>query len=89
MVDALDKCVDEDDIRIIPRLLADVRSLKRVRLRVFLTSRPEIPIQHGFCQIPDDEHQDSVLNISTPIVDHDIATFLEYNLKLIRQERSF
>jgi hypothetical protein len=89
VVDALDECGNEDDIRLILHLLADVRSLKRVRLRVLLTSRPEIPIRHGFRQIPDGEHQDFVLhNMSRSIVDHDINIFFEHNLRAIQQERS-
>jgi hypothetical protein len=32
----------------IVQLLAEARSLRSVRLRVFMTSRPEIPIRHGF-----------------------------------------
>jgi hypothetical protein len=88
VVDALDECDDENHIRTILRLLAEARSLKTVRLRIFLTSRPEIPIRHGFYQIPEAEHQDFVLhNISPAIIDHDIAIFLEYNLKIVRQER--
>ncbi|OAG06628.1 putative WD-repeat protein [Paraphaeosphaeria sporulosa] len=88
VVDALDECADEADIRIILHLLSEVRSLQRVRLRVFLTSRPEIPIRHGFCQIPD-EHQYFILqNVSPSIIDHDITVFLKHNLKAIRQERS-
>jgi hypothetical protein len=87
IVDALDECDDDKNIRIIPYLLAEARSLERVRLRVFLTSRPEVPIRYGFCQIPDTEHQDFVLhNISQSIIDHDISIFLEYNLRLIGQE---
>lgn len=69
------------------QLLAKARWLRRVRLRIFLTSRPEIPVRYGLGQIPDIEHQDFVLHsISPAIVDHDIALFLEYNLGLIRQE---
>jgi hypothetical protein len=34
IIDALDECEDEDDIRIILRLLVEARSLKDVRLRV-------------------------------------------------------
>ncbi|KAF1807925.1 hypothetical protein P152DRAFT_425833, partial [Eremomyces bilateralis CBS 781.70] len=61
-----------------------------VRLRVFLTSRPEIPIRHGFYQISDTERRDFVLhNISPSIVDHDISIYLEYKLRLLTQERSF
>jgi hypothetical protein len=89
VIDALDECEGESDIRTILQLLAEARFLKTVRLRVFLTSRPEIPIRHGFCQISDAAHQDFILhNISPSIVDHDISIFLKYNLRLIGQERS-
>ena len=89
VVDALDECENEKDIQTILQLLAEVRSLKSVRVRIFLTSRPEIPIRHGVYQLPKDEHQDFVLHrISPAIIDHDIHVFLEYNLGLIRQERS-
>ncbi|KAJ6200025.1 hypothetical protein J3E72DRAFT_161419, partial [Bipolaris maydis] len=70
------------------RYLAEARSLTKVRLRVLLTSRPEVPIRHGFRQVPEAEHQDVVLhNISRSIIDRDIALFLEHNLQLIAQER--
>jgi hypothetical protein len=88
IIDALDECKDENDIWAVLHLLAEVRSLTTVRLRVFLTSRPEIPIRHGFYHIPDAEHQDFVLHsISPSVVDRDISTFLEYSLDNIRQER--
>jgi len=87
VIDALDECDNDDNIRLILRLLAEARSLKRVRLRVFLTSRPEVPIRFGFYQLPENERYDIVLhNISPSIVDHDILIFLEYNLRLIREE---
>jgi hypothetical protein len=89
VVDALDKCDGNNNIQIILNLLAEVRSLEKVQLRVFLTSRPEVPIQNGFIQIPGTKHQDFVLhNISPSIVDHDIRIFLVHNLNLIAQERS-
>jgi hypothetical protein len=89
VVDALDECDDENNIRIILHLLAEARLLERVWIRVLLTSRPEIPIRHGFGQIPAKDHHDFVLhNISPSTVDHDITIFLEYNLKLIGEERS-
>jgi hypothetical protein len=88
IVDALDECDSEDDIRIILQLLAEVRTLKTVRLRAFLTSRPEIPIRHRFYHIPEAERKDFVLhNIAPEIVDHDISIFVEHNLEVIRQER--
>ncbi|KAH6696627.1 hypothetical protein BKA61DRAFT_647414 [Leptodontidium sp. MPI-SDFR-AT-0119] len=82
-------CDSEGDIRMILQLLTEARTLKTIRLRVFLTSRPEIPMRHGFSQIPNAEHQDFVLhNISPSIVDHDISIFLQYNLNFTSGERS-
>jgi hypothetical protein len=87
VVDALDECDGDSNIRIIVQLLAEARSLTRVRLRVLLTSRPEVPIRHGVYQIPDAEHQDVVLhNISRSVVDHDITLFLQHKLQLIARE---
>jgi NACHT domain len=87
VIDALDECDNDNDIRIIIQLFSDARSLKTVRLRIFLTSRPEIPIRNGFIRMPDVEHQDFKLhNISPSIVDHDISIFFEHKLKLIGEE---
>ena len=89
VIDALDECNNDKDIRIILQLFAEAQSLKTVRLRVLLTSRPEIPIRHGFYQILEAEYQDFVLhNISPRIVDHDISIFLEYKLRVVSQEYS-
>ncbi|KAG9229003.1 hypothetical protein BJ875DRAFT_537940 [Amylocarpus encephaloides] len=87
VVDALDECDDEREIRVIPQLLAEARSLTTVRLQIFQTSRPEIPIRHGMYAIPQAEHRDFILqNIQPSIVDRDISLFLEHNLGRIRQE---
>jgi hypothetical protein len=87
VVDALDECDDDNNIRIVLYLLAEARSLTRVRLRVFLTSRPEVPIRYGFYQLPETERYDVVLhNMSPSIVDNDISIFLEYSLRLIGEE---
>jgi hypothetical protein len=89
VIDALDECDDESNIRSIIQLLATARSLKTVRLRVFLTSRPEVPIRLGFYQMSETERHDFILhNVSPSIVDRDISIFLEYNLRLIGEEGS-
>ncbi|KAF2631394.1 hypothetical protein BU25DRAFT_407050 [Macroventuria anomochaeta] len=87
VVDALDECDSDSNIRIIVQLLAEARSLTGVQLRVFLTSRPEVPIRHGFGQMADAEHKDVVLHdISPSIVDHDVGLFLEHHLRVIAKE---
>jgi hypothetical protein len=88
VIDALDECDNAEDIRTILKLLAEAQRLQTVRLRVFLTSRPEVPIRHGFNEIPETEHQDFVLHhISPLIVDHDIMIFLRHKLGLIGQKK--
>jgi hypothetical protein len=68
VIDALDECDDSSNIRVLLYLLAEARSLERVRLRIFLTSRPEIPIRYGFYQIQDTEYQDFVLHSISPSI---------------------
>ncbi|KAH8685007.1 hypothetical protein BGZ61DRAFT_356172, partial [Ilyonectria robusta] len=90
VMDALDECNSERDVRIILRLLASTKSLKGIRLRVFITSRPEIPIRCSFYQIPEAERHIFLLHDILPeIVDHDLGLFFEHNLTKIREERGF
>jgi hypothetical protein len=87
VIDALDECEGSNDTQLIVQLLAMSGSLKSVRLRVFLTSRPEVPIQSGLGQVPDAERREFLLHkVSPSIVDHDIRLFLEYQLNLIGKE---
>jgi hypothetical protein len=74
VINALDECGNDNNIRTILHFLVKARLFKAVRLRVFLTSRPEVSILNGFIEMPNTEHQDFVLhNISPLIEDHDIA----------------
>jgi hypothetical protein len=87
VLDTLDECEGENDVQIILRLLAEARSLKKVRLQVLITSRSEVLIRYGFCQIPDAEHCDFILHdIEATIVDHDISIFLDHELRSIGRE---
>lgn len=86
VIDALDECEQDDDVKAIIGLLSQARTLSSVRLRTFVTSRPELPIRLGFNTIKG-QYQDLVLHeIPKPIIEHDIAAFLEYKLKEIRDE---
>ncbi|PIG89297.1 hypothetical protein AARAC_010795 [Aspergillus arachidicola] len=87
VIDALDECDGEDDIRVILRLLFTLQEIKSINLRVFLTSRPELPIRLGFEQ--DKNHQDLVLHeLPASVVEHDIRVFLKYKLSKVQHERS-
>ncbi|KAI9856661.1 MAG: hypothetical protein M1813_008808 [Trichoglossum hirsutum] len=58
VIDALDECEKESDVRQVLHLLSDFRHLEGLHCRVFITSRPDIPVRHGFSVVPDQDHQD-------------------------------
>ena len=77
VIDALDECDKQGDIRRVLQLLANVGALQTVRLRVLITSRPEIDIRNGFSRILQGVYQESILHdISKSVVDNDILVFL-------------
>jgi hypothetical protein len=87
VIDALDECDGDNDIRRIINLLSEAKTLETVRLRIFLTSRPETPIRLGFLNMPGILHQDLILHkIARATVDHDILVFFEYRFGVIRNK---
>lgn len=90
VIDAIDECESDADITLILQLLVEAQSLKKVRLRVFLTSRPDASIRQGFDRISEDKYRHIVLhNIPTLVIDHDISVFLTHNLRLIGKGNCF
>ncbi|PMD31742.1 HET-domain-containing protein [Hyaloscypha variabilis F] len=86
VIDALDECDHDTDIRAIIHLLSQARTLPHVRLKTFLTSRPELPIRLGFKKILG-SYQNIVLHeIPQPIIIHDLRVFFEFELARIRNE---
>ena len=62
IIDALDECERVEDIRTILQLLEQAKDIKSASLRVFVTSRPELPIHLGFKQMPDGSYRDLILH---------------------------
>jgi hypothetical protein len=89
VIDALDECENDKDIRVILHLLPQVQECSSTRLRVFVTSRPELPIRLGFDAMGGNDYQDLILHqIPRADIQHDIRLFLEYKLADIRKIRS-
>ena len=78
VVDTLDECDNKGHITLaLHLLLAQTQKLKSLNIRIFLTSRPELPIRLEFNKVPD-VYQDLLLHeISKPIIIHDISVFLQ------------
>lgn len=65
VIDALDECAEETQIRRVIQLLANARALKTVCMRVLITSRPGTAIRNGFLEVQESLYQDYILhNIS-------------------------
>jgi len=89
VVDALDECERDEDIKTILHLLSRTQEVRSVRLRIFVTSRPELPIRLGFRKMSDDKHHDLILHeIPKYVVDHDLFAFLKDELVRIQSENS-
>ncbi|KAJ6073173.1 NACHT and WD40 domain protein [Penicillium canescens] len=88
VIDALDECEGDSDIRLILQLLPQLQKLNTLCLRVFLTSRPELPIRLGFSKLDNHDFKDLVLHeIPLEEINHDISLFLHHRISEIRAER--
>jgi hypothetical protein len=85
VIDALDECDNDDDIKLIINLFSQAKALSSVRLRVFITSRPELPIRLGFKNITG-KYQDVALHqVPESVIKHDISVYLSSELARIRE----
>ncbi|KAJ5993065.1 hypothetical protein N7451_008789 [Penicillium sp. IBT 35674x] len=88
VIDALDECEHDQDVRNIIRFLPLLQKAKAVRLRIFLTSRPELPISLGFSEIADHSYQDLALHeVPEEVTEHDIHLFLQDRFAKIKHDR--
>lgn len=84
VVDALDECESDADIYHIINLFSSTRDLRHPRPRIFVTSRPELPIRLGFKDV-EGTYQDLILHEIPPqVIENDIAIFLQHETELIK-----
>ncbi|CAG7929021.1 unnamed protein product [Penicillium olsonii] len=89
VIDALDECENDQDIRNIIRLLPLLQKAKAVRLRIFLTSRPELPISLGFADIKNRDYQDVALHeMPEEVIESDISLFIRDRFAQIKYSRN-
>ena len=79
VIDALDECDGDNDIRLIIKLLPRLQEISAVRLRVLVTSRPDLPLRLGFRKLADEDHKDLILHeIPRSIISSDISLYLNH-----------
>ncbi|KFA45493.1 hypothetical protein S40293_10283, partial [Stachybotrys chartarum IBT 40293] len=86
IIDALDECNNDNEVKLVIKLFARVQSLRPPWLRVFMTSRPELPVRLGFSNVRG-TYQGLILHeIERRIIERDIHIFLEHNFQSIRDD---
>ncbi|RFU81030.1 wd40 repeat [Trichoderma arundinaceum] len=86
VVDALDECDNVEHVRLVIYLLSQAKHFASIRLKAFVTSRPELAIRLGFEDICG-QYEDLVLHrIPRAIIEHDITLFLKHELTVIRRD---
>ncbi|RDW71669.1 hypothetical protein BP5796_07703 [Coleophoma crateriformis] len=84
--DALDECEAGDQFNSISQLLTEMKAPKANRLRLFITSRPELAIRRGFDKMPKVSYHNLMLHsIPEEVVEHDISIYLRHELDQIRE----
>ncbi|KAL2390019.1 hypothetical protein RJ035_001635 [Blastomyces gilchristii] len=90
VIDALDECEGDDDLREVLPLFSQLRDLRTIKLRVFMTSRPEKLLRSRFSRMPDAYHRDEDLHKFKPSDiqedKDDITKLFEHELALMREE---
>ncbi|KAM0168541.1 hypothetical protein ACHAPF_010881 [Botrytis cinerea] len=89
VIDALDECEKDDDIRKIFELLKQFDNLstttQKITLRVFITGRPELLIRLGFEKISRKALKGVALHeIPNEVIERDISIYLKHELNQIR-----
>jgi hypothetical protein len=86
VVDALDECESGADIKTILLLLSRVEEIVSVRLRIFVTSRPELPIELGFRDMTGSLHHDVRLEeAQQTTIESDIRAFYVDEFEKIKE----
>jgi type II secretory pathway predicted ATPase ExeA len=87
VIDALDECDNSESIRTTLLLLSRVEAITSLRLRIFVTSRPELPVELGFKDMSGDLHHDIRLEEAQELsIAHDIRVFYEHEFSKIKKD---
>jgi len=87
VIDALDECDDENDIKSILQLFTQAQDVTTVRLRVIVTTRPGTHSHLGLHVAPATFRRQLVLDeLSKDTVDQDIRAFFESNFEKVRSK---
>ncbi|KAL4738256.1 hypothetical protein BDV11DRAFT_216083 [Aspergillus similis] len=86
VIDALNECDDAAHIKTIIHLLSG-ECMKEIKLRVFLTGRPDTAVRIGFHQVASKAYDGMRLHeVAQETINHDIRVVLEHELRKTMQD---
>ncbi|KAI1103269.1 hypothetical protein F4804DRAFT_235568 [Jackrogersella minutella] len=86
VIDALDECDKDEDIKAVVYQLSRVKDLTSVHLGIFITSRPELPVRLSFVKVKGEYTDIALHEIAKDVIERDISTFLAHEFVRIRDE---
>ena len=89
VIDALNECENDNDVKILFKLLSQAQKIKNIRFRILMINKPELFIQFEFNEMKQKAHQNVYLyEIVKNIIDHNIFAYLMNELKKIQIAKS-
>ncbi|KAL6696242.1 hypothetical protein J3F84DRAFT_408111 [Trichoderma pleuroticola] len=87
VVDALDECDDEKDVGMLIGCFAStITTIKEIPIRIFVTSRPELPIHLTLSRVSINLRENFTLHsIEQAIVDGDLRIYYQHHLSQLSQ----
>jgi hypothetical protein len=90
VVDALDECIEERSVRGILSCLGKPQSLKSVRLKVLVTSRPSLGIRSNLNRFSGSRYRTMSLDeVPQAVVERDLRLYFQHEFEIIRDERGY
>ncbi|KAL3461202.1 hypothetical protein BJX64DRAFT_289578 [Aspergillus heterothallicus] len=86
VVDALDECGREEDIKMLLYQISRGAELTSVRWRAFLTGRPELPVRLGIDLIQEKVEHKILDLIPDAVIEADLVAFLETEFEKIKHD---
>ncbi|KAK6343713.1 hypothetical protein TWF730_011302 [Orbilia blumenaviensis] len=85
VIDALDECKRDEEVEEILYLIAKMQTLKTVQIRILISSRPDLPVRIGFCNLSSDSYKNLILQ-DLPSIERDISVFLTAKFSEIKRD---
>ncbi|KAJ6785991.1 hypothetical protein PWT90_08897 [Aphanocladium album] len=86
VVDALDECERDEDIKLLIHLFSQYKRVESAVIKLFVTSRPDLRIRLGFRSIQGSYESVVLHEIAEPVIKSDISVYLQHELASIRSQ---